>query len=733
MKDRTVLVVHGHFYQPPRENPWTDNVEEDPSAAPFSNWNARIDAECYRSNAYARVYDGKNRIVGLSNNFAHLSFDIGPTLARWLDRNDGDVARRIRQGNEDQRARLSSGGAMAQLWSHPIAPLLSARDLRTQIRWGIADFRRRFGYQPAGMWLPETAANDVTLAALIDAGLRFTVVAPEQIRAVRSPGGHWQEVTIDSLDTGRAYRFLHPDGSGRSLSLCVFDGPLSRELAFANASRDTGTFLAAVERSVARSKAAGPRLVLAASDGELYGHHKKFAELALAYTLGVAAPGRGMQVTNLEAFLAESPPSWEARLHRGEHGEGTAWSCSHGLGRWLRDCGCRMDGAKAKSQAWRAPLRQALDLLRDRAAEFFERAAADCFADPWQVRDDYGDVHEDSLERRQQYVRGLATEGSSRLPDADARGLLLLEMQRSLLLMYTSCAWFYDDVAGVESGIALQRAAHAMDLWRRLGGEPPEDAFLARLSEARSNDARMGTGADAFVRASAGRVTGELVVAREAFARLLSRKPGGTEISGFMLDSDGSDGKPSTAEANSIAARAEVTELRTGVVSKLAFSARYDEGGTLACDVAGQCIAVRDLPRWMARPLQILLLAKLAHDASGTLAVSALLDGVAELGSLAANERPVLAALLVDAAGSYLDSLLVQGQQVADLECSRALELVELADPLQPSESLRRLQDLVCEHLEKFRRRRLAPPKPLQALADRVGPARWATEVKPKR
>jgi alpha-amylase/alpha-mannosidase (GH57 family) len=733
MKDRTVLVVHGHFYQPPRENPWTDNVEEDPTAAPFANWNARIDAECYRPNAYPRIYDGKNRIAGMSNNFAHMSFNIGPTLGRWLDHNDGDVARRIRQGNDEQRARLSSGGAMAQVWSHPIAPLLSRRDLGTQIRWGMADFRRRFGYDPAGMWLPETAANEATLAALIDAGIAFTVVAPEQIRAVRPPGGNWQEVTIDSVDTGRAYRFLHPDGSGRSLSLCVFDGPLSRDLAFGNAIRDASSVLAAVERSAARSKAGGQRLVLAASDGELYGHHKKFAELALAYALGVAAPSRGVKVTNLQAFLAESPPTWEARLHRGEHGEGTAWSCSHGLGRWLRDCGCRMNSAKARSQAWRTPLRQALDLLRDGAAEFFESAAAALFLDPWRARDEYGDVHDEALGSRQQYVRRVVKEGLSGSAEAETLGLLLLEMQRSLLLMYTSCAWFYDDIAGVESGIALRWAAHAIDLWKRLGGHPPEEAFVARLAEAHSNDARMGTGGDAFARAEAARVTADQVVAREVFARLLSRKPSGTEIAGFALKSDRIDSALAVAGASTIAGQADVTEARTGIVSSLAFSASCDEVGGLACNVEGRRIALSDLLRWMARPLRLMVLAKLARNASQTQAVSALLEGVDTLGEVGASDAPALASLLVRAAGNYLNGLLAQSQKSGDQEYSPALRLVELAGSLNASPPMRRVQDLVCEHLEEFRRRHLAPPKALQALAERAEPARWASEAKPKK
>ena len=501
------LVVHGHFYQPPRENPWTDEVPREPTAAPFPNWNARINAECYRANAYARIYGPKDDIASIVNNYASMSFDLGPTLARWLDRHDAQVVRRMREGDDAQRARLASGGAMAQVWGHPIAPLLNPHDLRTQILWGQFDFRRRFGRDAAGMWLPETAASDATLAALIDAGIAYTILAPEQIESVRPPDGDWQPATADTLDTGRPYRFLLPDGSGRGIALAIFDGPLSRDLAFGTATRDAASFLEAMRRSAERSKLAGKRLVLAASDGELYGHHKKFADLALAYAVTVSAPAEHIDVTNLGAFLADTPPTWEARLRPGPGGEGTAWSCAHGLGRWLRDCGCRMHDAKGSSQAWRAPLRQALDHLRDRAAAFFEDAASELFTDPWQARDAYGQVADDDPETRKNFLRGLGRPSLRRQRNqAPARALLFMEMQRSLLLMYASCAWFFDDIAGPEAAIAMRRAAHAMDVWKALGGKPPARAFTAILAEARSNQAKLGNGADAFARACRDRV-----------------------------------------------------------------------------------------------------------------------------------------------------------------------------------------------------------------------------------
>jgi alpha-amylase/alpha-mannosidase (GH57 family) len=721
MKNQTVLVVHGHFYQPPRENPWTDEVDDDPGAAPFSNWNERINAECYRSNAYARIHDGRNRIARMVNNFSCLSFNIGPTLGRWLDRHDKQVARRIREGNEEQRSRLSAGGAMAQVWAHPIAPLLSSRDRQTQILWGIQDFRRRFGYHPAGMWLPETAANEATLAALIDAGIAFTIVAPEQIRAVRPPNGNWQEVTADSVDTGRAYRFMHPDGSGRQLALCVFDGPLSRELAFGAAARDANTFSAAVQRSAKRSHVDGKRLLLAASDGELYGHHRKFSDLMLAYSLAVSVPSQGVQVSNLQAFLAESPPSWEARLHRGQNGEGTAWSCSHGLGRWLRDCGCRINHKKGSSQAWRTPLRQALDLLRDRSAELFESKAAECFADPWAARDDYGEVVDDGFEVRSQFLRERAKQPV--LAADDSRRVLLMEMQRSLLLMYTSCAWFFDDIAGPEAGIALQQAAYAMDLWRRLGAEPPEQEFTALLGQARSNDPRLGTGADALARARRGRVTSEHVVAREAFAHLLDGKDQGWGIPGFRVQGEHLAG---LRRQEKIDGEVEVTELRTGSTASLPFSACRNEDWQLTCTVGRLPIELGQLAGRWAWPLRLEALAKLAESGLDMRRARALLEGASKLGAeAAAAAAPVLVRALVD----FLETLAADGRHPGDAEAELAFRLWEAAGSAQ-GEALRRLQDVVWEHLDRAHRHRTSPPKALQMLAERVAPLRAAKDGK---
>jgi alpha-amylase/alpha-mannosidase (GH57 family) len=729
MKKRSpiALVVHGHFYQPPRENPWTDEVARETTAAPFANWNARIHAECYRANAYARIFGGKDHISSIVNNYARLSFDIGPTLARWLARHDSQVTRRIRAGNDDQRTRLGFGGAMAQVWGHAIAPLLSPRDLRTQILWGQADFRHRFGHDADGLWLPETATNEATLAALIDAGVSYTIIAPEQIEAVRPDGSEeWLPVTKDTVDTGRTYRFFHPDGSGRYLALGVFDGPLSRDLAFGQATRDAASFLAAMQRSAERSKAPGKRLVLAASDGELYGHHKKFADLTLAYALGVAAPAEQIEVTNLGAFLDEIPPTWEARLRPGPNGEGTAWSCSHGLGRWLRDCGCRMHDVKGSSQAWRAPLRHALDRLRDRAAVFFEDAGGDLFVDPWRARDAYGDFIDEPPHRRVQRLRRLGRPALTRdRGQASVRALTLMEMQRSLLLMYTSCAWFFDDIAGPETAIALRRAAHAMELWKRLGGKPPLKSFTATLAKARSNHAELGTGADAFTRARRARVAPAQAVARAAFSCMASSSTGGVHIPGFTVEIDCPGHK---RRRRTLAGQARVLTLRTGEVATLGFAASHDGLAKFDCQVEGRHLDLDDLDEEAAQALRLGALVRMAAPGSGVPDCRTLLAVADKLGACTPGERSAVAGLLARALAAYLEKCLAAG---ASPSWSLAAQVADRAGAVQPTDDWRRVQETVWEHLEALRKRSAEPPKSLRILAERLALLRTPAPTPP--
>jgi alpha-amylase/alpha-mannosidase (GH57 family) len=500
-------VVHAHFYQPPRENPWTEEVPREPSAAPFHDWNARISAESYRPNAFARIFDGNGRVLAIVNNYEELSFNVGPTLMSWLERHQPDVYGRI-------QAAEAGGGAIAQAWNHMILPLANERDVRTQIRWGLADFRHRFGREAPGMWLPETAVNADVLAILAEEGVRFTILAPGQVAAIRPlagrtsrslaavPNKEWTEIDGDHpIDTRVAYRYLHPRNQGLGVDLVVYHGGLSHALAF-----EAVTSEALVDRAAASGGRRGG-LVAIALDGETFGHHHKWADRALAYALTAEAPRRGLEVTNLVSWLERNPPLYEAQVHE------SAWSCAHGVGRWSTDCGCSTGGPDGADQRWRAPLRAALDGLRETGVEVFERRGPALFTggDPWAARDAYVDVLIGAISREQFAARWVA-------PGADpVLAFTLLEAQRNAMLMYTSCGWFFYDLAGLETVQVLRYAARVCDLLVEAGEPSPEPVLLGALREARSfdqGDGRRIWGAQvAPARVDAARVAAHLALA----------------------------------------------------------------------------------------------------------------------------------------------------------------------------------------------------------------------------
>jgi alpha-amylase/alpha-mannosidase (GH57 family) len=489
------LIIHGHFYQPPRENPWTGAIDREESASPFHDWNERIHAECYRANGFARIVDQHGYVERIIDNYVNLSFNFGPTVLSWLQRTHPVTYTRIQDADRRSIAlRHGHGNAIAQGYNHAILPLCNERDRITQVRWGIADFRHRFGRMPEAMWLPETACNNATLETLIDAGMRFVILAPNQADRVRPLDGDWRDVSDGSIDPRVPYRYLHRDRSGRSIAIFFYDGALARAIAFEGA-------LASSENLIERVAAArGPdgELVNVATDGESYGHHFHFGDRSIAYALEVLAQRRGLLVTNYGEYLARNPPAYEVEIKPGPNGEGTSWSCIHGVGRWYRDCGCSTGGGEGWNQAWRQPLRHALDLVRDRAAAIFQDAGGDLFDDPWEVRNHYIELILDPDADRAGF---LSRSERRRLNDTQrARALDLLEMQRVAMLMYTSCGWFFNDIAGIETLQVLKYAARAMDFVEDIGVSAPVGEFLDILALAQSNQAGLGNGADVFRR-----------------------------------------------------------------------------------------------------------------------------------------------------------------------------------------------------------------------------------------
>ncbi|MGH8071142.1 MAG: DUF3536 domain-containing protein, partial [Candidatus Entotheonellia bacterium] len=474
------LCVHGHFYQPPRQNPWLEELEAEESAAPFHDWNERITAECYAPNAAARIVDGEGRLLEIHNTYTYISFNFGPSLLAWLEKADPTTYQQIIAADHLSRtSRDGHGNAMAQAYNHIIMPLANRRDKVTQVVWGIHDFQTRFERAPEGMWLPETAVDLETLDILAEHGIRFTVLAPTQAKRVRMPGDKaWTDASGGRVDPSRPYRCLLP--SGREIALFFYDGPIAKAIAFDGALA-RGEML--IERVMGgfHDERNHTQLVHVATDGETYGHHHRFGEMALAYALTTIARKKLATLTNYGQYLERFPSD-----HVVEIAENTSWSCAHGVERWRSDCGCQTGGKPGWHQRWRKPLRQALDWLREHLAHLFEDKGRTLFSDPWAARDGYITVILDrshaNIERFfQQHAR-------RRLSDAEVvQAVKLLEMQRHALLMYTSCAWFFAEVSGIETVQMLAYAARAIQLAREVAGLELESGFLERLAEAPSN------------------------------------------------------------------------------------------------------------------------------------------------------------------------------------------------------------------------------------------------------
>ncbi len=486
------VCVHGHFYQPPRENPWTGSVGRERSAAPFHDWNERVTAESYRPCTAARLLGPHGRIESLLNVFSRISFNVGPTLMSWLAGHAPDVYERILAADRDGLRRFGGqGGAIAQAYNHVILPLAVDRDRRTQVRWGVRDFEHRFRRRPDGMWLPETAVNVASLEALADAGIRFTILAPHQAARVRPPWGErLADPGTEGPDTTVPYVCRLP--SGRSIILFFYDAPLARAVAFERL-LDDGVALGNRIAAACPAGGAGERLVHFATDGESYGHHHRHGEMALARALDDLERRHEARPLPYGAFLARQPAMGEAEIR-----EDTAWSCAHGVERWRSACGCAAVPGDPARQAWRAPLRRGLDGLRDALGRLFDEEAGALLRDPWEARDAWIEcVLDPSPERVSDTI---ADRARTPLGAEDARrARLLLESQRHAMLMFTSCGWFFDDVGGIEARQVLRYAARAVDLARQANPgravDAAERSLLRVLAAARSSDPRAGDGA----------------------------------------------------------------------------------------------------------------------------------------------------------------------------------------------------------------------------------------------
>jgi len=475
------VCIHGHFYQPPRENPWLEAVEMQDSAYPYHDWNERITAECYSANAASRILDGRGRIVNIPNNYAKISFDFGPTLLTWLKEKDPETYQAILEADRESRRRFQGhGSALALAYNHMILPLANRRDKYTQVLWGIRDFEHHFGRRPEGLWLPETAVDLETLGILAELGIKFTILAPRQAKRVRPKGrGGWLDVSGGRIDPTMAYEHRLPQR--RKITLFFYDAPISQAVAFEGLLADGVQFAQRLMEGFSDQRT-HPQLVNIATDGESYGHHHRQGDMALAYAVRYLEENRLAELTNYAAYLKKHPPT-----HLVEIFENSSWSCIHGVERWWRDCGCNSGAHPHWNQAWREPLRNAFDWLRDNLAIKFEQAAARLLQDPWEARNDY--IHvilNRSAETLEEFFRRHARHYPS---ESEAVTILkLMELQRHLMLMYTSCGWFFDELSGLETVQVLRYAGRAVQLASEVLDDPSvEPEFLHRLEAAKSN------------------------------------------------------------------------------------------------------------------------------------------------------------------------------------------------------------------------------------------------------
>lgn len=493
------LCIHGHFYQPPRENPWLELIEQQESAAPFHDWNDRIHYECYRPNAMSRIYDDKGKILKIVNNYEKISFNFGPTVLSWLQEKKPDTYQAIL--NADKASLKNSqgyGNAFAQVYNHMIMPLANYRDKVTQVIWGIKDFKFRFGRNPESIWLAETACDNKTLEVLIQQGIKYIVLAPNQAESVRSfDEDHWNDVSNGSINPKEPYRCFINEDREKYIDIFFYDGPISQAVGFEKILTDSKLFMDRLE-SAYDPHHKGPQLIHIATDGETYGHHKPYGDRVLAYLLQEVAPEQGYQIVNYAQFLELCPPKKEVRLKSGEDGEGTAWSCAHGVRRWKENCGCRGDGPATWNQEWRKPLRDSLDWLRDQLIELFETEASRYLKDVWEARNDYISI---ILNRNSGSIKSFFEKHAVKelTQNETCLSLQLLEMQRHAMLMYTSCGWFFTELSGLETVQILHYAARAIQLAERIKNRRLEDEFLKWLENAKSNIPEVGDGKSIYL------------------------------------------------------------------------------------------------------------------------------------------------------------------------------------------------------------------------------------------
>lgn len=490
---KTYLTIHGHFYQPPRENPWLDTIEIQDSANPCHDWNERVAKECYSPNSVSKIVTQSNKILDIVNNYSYISFNFGPTLLSWMEKHTPYTYERIIKADVKSASKNNGhGNAIAQVYNHIIMPLANKQDKYTQVIWGIKDFEYRFGRKPEGMWLAETACDDETLEVLADCGIKFTILSPHQAKAVRKLNTeNWADVSWGNIDPARAYRYFIKSDKSKYIDLFFYDGSISKSVAFDELLTDGNRFISRLKDGISSHRDYN-QLVHIATDGESYGHHTKFGDMALSYILKIRAKDEGFEITNYANYLEQEGVEYEADIK-----DVSSWSCAHGVGRWIDDCGCSTGGGHGWNQKWRKPLREALDYLRDELIKIFEENAQEYFKDVWKARNEYIDVVLDRC--KTSISKFIDSNQKYKLEKPEiVKALKLMEIQRHSMLMYTSCGWFFSEISGIETTQIMKYAARAMQLAKSFTSKDLESDFLQILSKAKSNILGYGNGKNVY-------------------------------------------------------------------------------------------------------------------------------------------------------------------------------------------------------------------------------------------
>ncbi|CAN5453875.1 DUF3536 domain-containing protein [soil metagenome] len=484
------ICIHGHFYQPPRENPWLNEVELQDSAYPYHDWNDRITAECYARNSASRILDNQGYIIDIVNNYSRISFNFGPTLLEWMEKKKPQVYQAILEADKESKKRYNGhGSAIAQVYNHMIMPLANERDKHTQVIWGIRDFERRFKRMPKGMWCGETAVDTPTLEVLAEYGIEFTILSPYQARRVRLIGDkNWTDATNAKVDTRNAYVCNLP--SGKKINIFYYNGPISQGIAFEGLLNNGEAFANRLISQLNHHEQ--PQLVNIATDGESYGHHHRFGEMGLSYCLHHIETYQLAKLTVYSEFLEKHPPIYETEIV-----ENSSWSCAHGVERWRSNCGCHTGGRPDWHQQWREPLREAFDWLRDKLIPVFEQEMMRYVRSPWEIRNQFINILTDRSPENVDYFISQHCQRDLSYNEK-ARILKLLEMQYHTMLMYTSCGWFFDEVTGIETMQDILYAGRAIQLAREITEENLEPKFLKLLERVPSNNLEFLHAANAY-------------------------------------------------------------------------------------------------------------------------------------------------------------------------------------------------------------------------------------------